>query len=102
VFAIPINTAMECAEQIKTHGTVMRPWIGIYGVSITPQVASYYRLGVDRGVLVTNIVGGSPALKSGISSGDVILSLDNATIRDIADLKEALESHRLVIESVSL
>jgi serine protease Do len=94
-FAIPINTAMECAEQIKTHGTVMRPWIGIYGVSITPQVASYYRLGVDSGVLVTNIVGGSPAQKSGISSGDVILSLNNAKIRDITDLKEALESHRV-------
>ena len=94
-FAIPINTAMECTEQIKTHGIMMRPWIGIYGVSITPQVASYYRLGVDRGVLVTNVVGDSPAQKSGIVSGDVILSLNKASIRDINNLKEALDSHRV-------
>jgi len=94
-FAIPTNKAMECIEQIKTHGSIMTPWIGIQGVSVTPQVASYYRLGVDHGVLVTNIVPGSPAEKSRIDSGDVILGLGKATVRNIEDLRRELDLHRV-------
>jgi len=94
-FAIPTNKAMECIEQIKTHGSMMTPWIGIQGVSVTPQVASYYRLGVDHGVLVTNMVPGSPAQKSRIDSGDVILGLGDASVRNIEDLRRELDLHRV-------
>ena len=94
-FAIPTNKAMECIEQIKTHGSIMTPWIGIQGVSVTPQVASYYRLGVDHGVLVTNIVPGSPAENSRIDSGDVILGLGKSTVRNIEDLRRELDLHRV-------
>lgn len=94
-FAIPTNKAMECVEQIKTHGSIMTPWIGIMGVTVTPQVASYYRLGVDYGVLITNVIQGSPAQKSGIDSGDVILGLNNAPIEDIEDLRKGLVLHRV-------
>ncbi len=94
-FAIPTNKAMACIEQIKTHRSTMTPWIGIQGVSVTPQVASYYRLGVDHGVLVTNVVPGSPAKKSRIDSGDVILGLSKATVRNIEDLRRELDLHRV-------
>jgi len=94
-FAIPTNKAMECIEQIKTHGSMMTPWIGIQGVSVTPLVASYYRLGVDHGVLVTNMVPGSPAQKSRIDSGDVILGLGDASVRNIEDLRRELDLHRV-------
>ena len=94
-FAIPTNKAMECIEQIKTHGSMMTPWIGIQGVSVSPQVASYYRLGVDHGVLVTNVVPGSPAQKSRIDSGDVILGLGDASVRNIEDLRRELDLHKV-------
>jgi S1-C subfamily serine protease len=94
-FAIPINTVMECVEQVKTQDHIMRPWIGIHGVTVNPQVASYYNLGVNSGVLVTNIIPGSPAEKSRISTGDVILSLNKSRINSIQDLKKEIDHHRL-------
>lgn len=90
-FAIPINTVMECVEQIKTHGQVTKPWVGIYGVTVTPQVASYYNLSRDSGVLVTNVVPRSPAQKAQVTSGDVIVALDGAQIRGTSDLKSEIE-----------
>ena len=94
-FAIPANRAMECIEQIKTHGSMMTPWIGIQGVSVTPQVASYYNLGVDHGVLVTSIVPGSPAQKSRIETGDVILGLGRKAVKNVEDLRRELDKHRV-------
>lgn len=94
-FAIPINTAMECVEQIKTHRRVMKPWVGVYGVTVTPQVASYYNLGVDRGVLVTNMVQGSPAEKSRLYSGDVITAIDGAHVLSTQDLKREIDGKRV-------
>ncbi|UCD45374.1 MAG: trypsin-like peptidase domain-containing protein [Candidatus Bathyarchaeota archaeon] len=94
-FAIPINTAMECVQQIKTNGRAMRSWVGVYGVTVTPQVASYYNLGVDRGVLVTNVVQGSPAEKSRLTSGDVITAIDRAHVRSTQDLKREIDGKRV-------
>ena len=93
-FAIPINMVMECVGQIK-YGRSVRPWVGIYGVTVTPQVASYYNLSVSSGVLVTNVVQDSPAQKSRISSGDVILAIDGAPVRTIQDLKEQIDRRRV-------
>jgi len=93
-FAIPINMVMECVGQIK-YGRSVRPWVGIYGVTVTPQVASYYNLSVSSGVLVTNVVQDSPAQKSRISSGDVILAIDGAQVRTIQDLKEQIDRRKM-------
>ena len=94
-FAIPINTVMECVEQIKTHGTITRPWIGVYGVTVTPQVASYYNLRVERGFMITNIVQGSPAQKSRLSSGDVIVALDGVEVSSVQDLKSEIDKKQI-------
>ncbi len=94
-FAIPINTVMDCVEQIKAYGRVMRPWVGIYGVTVTPQVASYYNLTADSGVLVTNIVPDSPAQRARISPGDVISAIDGVRLRTIQDLKREIDRHRV-------
>ena len=94
-FAIPINMVMECVGQIKEYGGSVRPWVGIYGVTVTPQVASYYNLSVSSGVLVTNVVQDSPAQRSRISSGDVILAIDGAQVRTIQDLKEQIDRRKV-------
>jgi len=100
-FAIPIDTVKECVDQIKQYGTVTSPWVSIYGVTMTPQVARYYNLKTDRGVLVTNVVPRSPAQKSGVTPGDVIVSINDSPVTTIQDLKAEIDKKR-VGDGVSL
>ena len=100
-FAVPINLVKECVEQIRVYGRFSKPWVGIYGASLTPQIASYYDLKTDRGVLVTNVVPRSPAQKSGIDSGDVIVAFDGVDIARVEDLKREI-TRRKVGEAVRI
>ena len=94
-FAIPINSAKKCANEIVTHGIPSRPWLGIIGLSLTEEIARYYDLPVDRGVLVTKVVDGSPAGHAGISAGYIILRVDDMTIHTIEDLVSAVHRRRV-------
>ncbi len=85
-FAIPINSAKSCTEDILTEGATQKPWLGIVGLSITQEIARYYGLPSDHGVLVTKVADGSPAEDSGMVDGDIILELDNVELRRIEDL----------------
>ncbi|MGE5533789.1 MAG: S1C family serine protease, partial [Bacillota bacterium] len=60
-FAIPVNSAKSCANDILTEGATKKPWIGIVGLSITIEIARYYNLPVSRGILITKVADGSPA-----------------------------------------
>ncbi|MBC7130236.1 trypsin-like peptidase domain-containing protein, partial [Candidatus Bathyarchaeota archaeon] len=76
-FAIPINAAKRCAEDIISSGTHARPWLGIIGLSLTRDLSRYYGIPLEEGVLVTRVVEGSPADRAGLKAGDIILALDN-------------------------
>jgi len=91
-FAIPINSAKTCTNGIVTGGISRRPWLGIVGLSITEEIARYYGLPVNHGVLVTRIAEGSPAEGAGMAEGDIILEIDNSETRRIEELVE--EIHR--------
>jgi len=90
-FAIPINSAKECANEIITHGMVIRPWLGVSGLDITKEVSAYYGLPVEKGVLVARVIPDSPADRAGIVSGDIILEFDGATINDAEDLRREIQ-----------
>jgi S1-C subfamily serine protease len=91
-FAIPINSAKTCTNSMVTEGVARRPWLGVIGLSITGEIARYYGLPVDRGVLVTRVAEGSPAEDAGMADGDIVLEIDNVETRRIEDLvKEILK-----------
>jgi serine protease Do len=85
-FAIPINSAKTCTNGIVTEGIAKRPWLGIIGLSITEEIARYYGLPVNRGVLVTRVAEGSPAENAGMTDEDIILEIDSTKTRSIEDL----------------
>jgi S1-C subfamily serine protease len=85
-FAIPINSAKSCTHDIVTQGTMRRPWLGIVGLTLTAQIARYYGLPVDHGVLVTKVALGSPAEEAGMAQGDIILRVGDFETRRIEDL----------------
>ncbi|HTX43498.1 MAG TPA: trypsin-like peptidase domain-containing protein [Methanocella sp.] len=85
-FSIPINSAMAIAKELIEHGKVIRPWLGILGIGLNQEIASYYNLSVDEGVFITKSFENSPAWSEGITSGDVILKVDGKPVKDMTEL----------------
>jgi len=94
-FAIPINSAKRCTGETIREGVFARPWLGIVGLSVTEEIARYYLLPLEKGVFVTKIARASPAERSGIEAGDMILRLDNALIYCIEDLLNEIHNRRI-------
>ena len=86
-FAIPINSAKRCADEIVVHGKVIRPWLGISGLTLTREIASYYGLPIERGVLINQVVSDGPADRAGIVAGDIIIRINDATVNSIEELR---------------
>lgn len=93
-FAIPINSAKNCANEIIAHGSMIRPWLGVSGLTVTREVASYHGLPIDRGVLVTRVIPDSPADKAGIVPGDIVLEFAGKTTSKIEDLVEKIQKRK--------
>ena len=79
-FAIPINTAMNIADQLREKGFATRGWLGVTIQSVSQALADSFGLDRPEGALVAQVSKGSPAAKGGIESGDIILSLDGKPV----------------------
>ena len=86
-FAIPINMAKDLLPQLKT-GKVVRGWLGVMIQDITPQLAESFGLKSAKGVLVSDVVKGSPAEKAGLKQGDVITRFDTKEIENAHKLSQ--------------
>lgn len=94
-FAIPVNLAKACTNEIVVGGDARKPWLGIVGLSLTEEIARYYSLSVDHGVLVSKVAEGSPAEAAGIAEGDIILEISNVGTRRIEDLVKEIHKRRI-------
>jgi serine protease Do len=94
-FAIPINSAKTCTNDIVTGGIARKPWLGIIGLSITEDLAHYYNLPASRGVLITKVAENSPAEEAEMIDGDIILEIDNVETRSIEDLVEEIHRRKI-------
>jgi S1-C subfamily serine protease len=79
-FAIPIDTVREEIESLKTTGEVEHAFLGISGGTVTPELAAALNLSVDHGVVVQEVVEGSPADKAGIQAGDTSATIEGAEV----------------------
>jgi serine protease Do len=115
--AIPSDIIRKVVPELISTGTYRHPYIGITGVDVSPEIATEMGLNSSRGFLVTEVTSGSPAERSGIRDGgalkdingrqielggDVIVAVDNVTVRKIEDLLSYLQSARSVGENVIL
>jgi len=91
-FAIPVSTAKMVMESIVREGQVTRGWIGVEPHDISPELAQTFGLKRDSGVLITGVLQGGPAAKSGIQPGDVVVSLGGQTILNVAALLNTVAS----------
>ena len=92
-FAIPSNTAGVIAAQIVQNGHVARPYLGIRWQAIAPQDARMYRLPVQWGIYVSNVLANSPALSAGVQVGDIITHIDGVQLDDQHPYSNVLFTH---------
>ncbi|MBU3054622.1 DegQ family serine endoprotease [Pseudomonas indica] len=85
-FAIPIDVAMDVANQLKSEGKVSRGWLGVVIQEVSKDLAESFGLEKPAGALVAQVLEGGPADKGGLQVGDVILSLNGRPIVMSADL----------------
>ncbi len=79
-FAIPIDLAMHIVEQIREDGKVSRGWLGVQIQEVTATLAETFDLDKPMGALVASIVEDSPADKSDLKVGDVILKFNGQEV----------------------
>lgn len=79
-FAIPIDLAMDVAEQLKNHGQVSRGWLGVLIQDVTRELAESFGLSKPQGALISQVLPDSPAEKAGLKVGDVIVEFNGRNI----------------------
>ncbi|BAU58315.1 HtrA protease/chaperone protein [Halorhodospira halochloris] len=85
-FAIPIELAMEVAEQLQETGQVQRGWLGVMIQDVTRELAAGFGLDRPYGALVAELLEDGPAADAGIKSGDVILEFAGRSVDSSAAL----------------
>ncbi|VEB44329.1 Probable periplasmic serine endoprotease DegP-like precursor [Chromobacterium violaceum] len=85
-FAIPIDLAMQVADQLKTKGKVSRGQLGVNIQEVTQELAQSFGLQRPSGALVVRVDPKGPAARAGLQAGDIILKLNNQSIDSSKDL----------------
>jgi serine protease Do len=93
-FAIPANMVKNVMDSIINQGRVVRGWLGVNIQPLTPQLAKQFGLKDETGVLLVDVVEGSPADKGGLKRGDVIIEYDRKKIDNPFQFKNLVASTR--------
>ena len=92
-FAISAKTASEVVDDLVKNGTVTRGWLGVQIQPVTKDIAASIGLEKAAGAIVAEAQPNSPASKAGVSSGDVILSVDGKNIKGPKQLARVIADH---------
>ena len=97
-FAVPINLAKRIAQQIVSTGQASHPFIGVQLRSLTPQLAREINATGNtcevpevNGVLVVEVVPGTPAAEAGIQQCDLIQKVDGAEVSNPSEVQLAVD-----------
>ncbi|MGQ9647550.1 MAG: DegQ family serine endoprotease [Thermodesulfobacteriota bacterium] len=91
-FAIPINLARSIMSELIKTGKVVRPWVGVGLQDLTEELAKSFDLKEKEGALISQVYEGSPAEKSGLRTGDVIVQIDGKKVQNSQEvIREVLK-----------
>ncbi len=92
-FAIPVSTAKKIMEQIIQSGSVTRGWVGVAVQELTPELTGSFNLDNIQGVLISEVVRGSPADQAGVRAGDILTMINNKQLlTDSSSMLETISS----------
>ncbi len=95
-FAIPINLAKKDIPALIKYGRIIRPWLGVEAIKLTPELATL--LGIKnaaKGILVEKVFQGSPAYDSDVRAGKRIIIMKNATYVVGGDIITRINNQRI-------
>jgi S1-C subfamily serine protease len=97
-FSVDINTAKEIAHQLIKDGKVFKAYIGLMlqEVPLNSKILRHYNLPNRKGVFVTKIEESSPASRSQLQEGDIIVSFNNKTINTLNELFNELTKKEIL------
>jgi S1-C subfamily serine protease len=84
--AIPIQAALRAARRIIESGTESRAYVGIYVEDLAGWYVAHFK--TSDGVLVTGVVGQTPAERSGLQQADVITSVDRKSVSSVRQFRQ--------------
>ena len=85
-FAIPIDVAMDVADQLRDKGRVSRGWLGVLIQDVTRELAESFGMDKPQGALIAKVLDGGPAERAGFEVGDIVLSFNEQAIEHSSDL----------------
>jgi len=89
-FAIPSNMAKKIYTEINSKGRVTRGWLGVSIQPLTAELAKSFNAKDTKGVLISDVIGESPAAKAGLKPGDILLEFDGKKVEAPADLQRTV------------
>ncbi len=94
-FAIPIDTALKVADELKRFGKVKRPWLGVIVTSNNRYFIERFGLPDVEGAVVRGVYRGGPVVDLGLEQGDVITRLAGKPVKNEDDFKTIERSLRI-------
>lgn len=85
-FAIPIDVAMNVAEQLKTTGKVQRGRLGVVIQEVNYDLAKSFGLARASGALISQVIAGGPAARAGLQPGDIVQAVNGEEVENSSDL----------------
>lgn len=85
-FAIPIEMAVDVANQLKETGRVSRGWLGVLIQEVTRELAESFGMDNPHGALVAKVLDNSPAEQAGLQVGDVIIEFNGKKVKRSSSL----------------
>jgi len=94
-FAIPISEIKNQIKSVQESGKIVRPYLGVRYVPLTPELARRNDLSVDYGAYLTGVVQDSPAEKAGLQKDDIITKIDNNELMANNSLQSLLAKYQV-------
>jgi S1-C subfamily serine protease len=103
-FSIGIDTAREVARYLIREGKVTKAYLGVMvnEIEINPRIRSFYHLKSEKGIRIIGLENSSPALKTDLREGDIIIEFNGRNLSSSGDLTKSLIGDELIDKSVRI
>ncbi len=86
-FAIPINMVKTIERQLIEKGEVTRGYLGVMIQNLTPDLKESFGIKENEGVLISDVIEGSPAEKAGLKRGDIVIQFNGKKVKEVSEFR---------------